>query len=478
MQGSAKLTSSPQILTEGLVLTDYFRSTIESVGRGQLIPVEPHAAQKIFLSSNHHRRLIVAHRRWGKDWATILDILARAKVWAKQPWRARLSPRVSIGIIYPTYPLVNDFWEALKRIVPASEVAEKYEASPRRMVLKNGAQIEVRSGSDPDMLVAAGYDLAVLGEAALLPHASWLAVMPMLASPGRGPEGEGGMAVLQSTPRGQNWFARELGSGNWWTLIAPFYTPEGIRHENASPLLAQEEVEAQRKQMPARWFNQEYLCELLSGEGQIFRNVKEHIAPAPDPPQAPIIAGVDLAKHRDFTVCTAFDGLGHMVDMERMNQLPYTQQAERICSFLIRNRAEKVVVESNGPGDPFCEMLEKDMYERAGEFPMTCELLPFVTTAPSKRQMIDALVVAFERSMITILDEPQLVSEFEAFMMDRTSTGHERFSAPEGGWDDCVMSCGLAWTEVMTKESMMTAPDMDSNNPLDDLNIGEWWRVT
>lgn len=362
-----------------------------------------------------------------------------------------MSPPVAIGVVYPSYPLVNDFWEAMKRIIPADEVAGKSEAAPRRLVLKNGAQIEVRSGSEPDMLVAAGYDMVVLGEAALLPHGSWLAVMPMLASPGRGPEGDGGIAVLQSTPRGQNWFAREKENGTWWCLIAPYYDAGGQRHLRSSPLLPEAEVESQRAQMPERWFAQEYLCEFLAGEGQVFQRVRERIALAPDPPRPPVVVGVDLAKYADFTALVALDSDGRMVAYERMNTVSYQIQAERCCSFLITVGARKAVVESNGPGEAFYDMLSGAVHSRRSEFRGRCELIPFATTASSKKGMIDALAVAFEGGYISILDDPQLVSEFEQYALAATKSGYVTFSAPEGAHDDFVMATALAYTETAAR---------------------------
>ena len=56
--------------------------------------------------------------------------------------------------------------------------------------------------------------------------------------------------------------------------------------------------------------------------------------------------------------------------------------------------------------------------------------------------------VAFERKQITLLDDPELINEFEAYEMSEGKSGNPRFSAPEGGWDDRVMACALAWTEI------------------------------
>ncbi len=371
-----------------------------------------------------------------------MDIRNRVARWKTEPHRRQLSPAISIGVIYPTYPLAREFWAALKRMMPRAEVTSTVESMPPRMCLEGGAEIEVRTGSDPEMLVAAGYDLVILGEAARLSHEAWLQLMPALASPGRA-----GLAVHQSTPKGQNWIAEETRSDAWWKLIVPW------GHELANPHIDPRDVEAARQAMPERWFRQEWMADFLTSEGAVFRLVRERVAAAPAVPTPPLVAGIDLAKHSDFSVFVVFDSQGHMVAIDRMNEVSYEVQAERLVTFLATHGVRKAVIESNGPGEPMFDMVLRDLRERRQEFPTPCELVPFATTAQSKRQMIDALVVAFERGQITILPDEDLLNEFEAFEMTLGKTGNYRFAAPSGGWDDRVMACALAWTETAPRRA-------------------------
>ena len=107
------------------------------------------------------------------------------------------------------------------------------------------------------------------------------------------------------------------------------------------------------------------------------------------------------------------------------------------------------MIESNGPGEPFHDMVSERLWEERRQGLMQCELIPFATTGTTKPQMINALAIAFEREQISILDDPVMVNEFEAYEIKPSAGGmHERFGAPESGHDDCVMACALAWTEV------------------------------
>ncbi len=417
--------------------------TTSATGDALIVPT-PHPGQQQFLDCDDPRRLLVCHRRFGKDWACIMDLHRRVAKWRLEPHRRQLSPAISIGVIYPTYPLANEFWTALKRMTPKEEVVRTNEAKPQKMTLRGGAEIEVRTGSDPDMLVAAGYDLVILGEAARLPREAWLTIMPALASPGRA-----GMAVHQTTPKGQNWIAQEARAPEWWSLVVPIWEPgTELRHALANPHILQEAILQERAEMPERWFAQEWLADFLTNEGAVFRNVRARVAEAPVVATAPLVAGIDLAKHSDFSVFVIFDHQGRMIEIERLNTVSYALQSERLLSLLAKWNVRRAVIESNGPGEPFFDMLLRDLHARRREFPSPCTLVPFATTAQSKRQMIDALAVAFERGQITLLPDEELINEFEAFELSETQAGNVRFSAPEGGWDDRVMACALAWTEV------------------------------
>jgi len=386
----------------------------------------------------------VAHRRFGKDWATVMDILQRIEAWKQEPHRRRLEPTIHIGVIYPTYELVDDFWGALKRMTPRSEVADCWNGKPQRLTLKCGAVIAVRTASDPGLLVSRGYDLLVLGEAARMSRDAWLTVLPALASPGRA-----GLAVHQTTPLGRNWIAAEAQDPSWWQMVVPIWEPGSrARHPLANPHIPQEAVLEEERQLPERWFRQEWLVDFLSAEGAVFRDVRAHIAAAPPDPKHPVVIGVDLAKRTDFTVFAAFDSLGRMVTLDRMQGIPYPQQSQRLCAFVNEVAAKRVLIETNGPGEAFVDMFRGDAHEVG----LGCEIQGIQTTATSKEQMINALAVAFEKpGGITLLDDPLLLNEFEAFSASQLPSGNERFGAPEGEHDDCVMACALAVSQLTQK---------------------------
>jgi hypothetical protein len=369
--------------------------------------------------------------------------------------RDGLIPRVHGWFVAPNFPLAQQLWRELKELTPAALLARPPLEKEHRLEWKGGAVIEVKSADDPRALVAVGLDFVILTEAALLADEAWdMALRPRLASPGRA-----GLSIFNGTPKCRNRYYQTYLRGldpqqpDWQAWNFPttaLLGPNGqlVRHPHGNPHISLSEIEQARRDMPERWFRQEFLAEWLGAEGAVFREVRDRIAPPPVPPVHPLIAGADLARRRDFTVFTIFDARGRMVAMQRLHSIPYRQQAEACCSLLERDGVPRAVVESNGPGDPFVEMLEEVLYARR----IRCTVIPQETTAANKRQMIERLVAGFERGEITLLNDPVLINEFEAYTAEVSAGGTERFGAPAGGHDDCVMACALAWGEVRVEQ--------------------------
>jgi hypothetical protein len=410
-----------------------------------VIPQQPHAGQALVMASEARYRWLCAHRRWGKNWACIFDALNRAQVLAEQP-RRMLSPKVVVWFVFPTYILAGELWTDLHHLVPRSWVTRVLDSKPMLMELQGDIAISIRSADHPDDLVGAGIDLLYMVEAARMQEEAWLAIRPTLTSLGRE-----GRVMFNSTPKGQNWFARlhdrceDPQQPDWQGWQIPAFEPDlSTRHE-WSIIPETERILEERAENRDRWFRQEYMADILSGEGQVFRDVRLHIALPPTAPVPPVVVGVDLAKRIDFSVFAGFDRHGRMLAVDRMQGIPYPQQGERLVGFIHRLGASQVVIETNGPGEAFIDQFKGQLHA-AG---VKCQVVETTTTAQAKEQMINSLALAFERpGAVSILDDPVLISEFEAYEARQLPSGREQFGAPEGHHDDFVMACALAWQQV------------------------------
>lgn len=391
-----------------------------------VIPYTPHPGQKPFHRARKTRfRVLACGARWGKDRASINEFDALCFEALRRNAGPVLIPRVHGWIVAPSFPLSNQIWRELKAFTPP-EVVEKANEGTRTMHLRGGIVIEIKSADNPESLVSVGLDVLLITEAALVSADAWdMALRPRLASPGRA-----GLGIMNGTPKGRNWFyeaylrGQDTEETDWWSINEP---------TSKNPHIDPAEIEKARREMPQRWFRQEFLAEFLAGEGSVFRGVRDAIRTRER--KGRVVIGVDWAKHQDFTVLTAMDEDGHVVGFDRFNQIDYELQLGRLKGFVDKTEAAFVLAEINSIGDPLLERLKREL-----EIPVQ----GFQTTGPSKGQIVEDLTLCIEQQDVTYPDIPQLVNELEAYEYTMTRAGNITYSAPTRFHDDCVMSLAFA----------------------------------
>lgn len=246
-----------------------------------------------------------------------------------------------------------------------------------------------------------------------------------------------GDAYFLSTPKGRNgfWQMWQWGQDPLQAEWASWQMPS-----NVNPRIPASEFDAMRDTMPERVYQQEVQALFLEDGGGVFRGVR---SAATAEPQASMqnghtyVFGVDWARDNDFSVITVLDvTLMSVVALDRFNHIDYHVQAGRLQAIADRFKPAAIVAESNSIGTPIIEQLR-----RAG-----LPVVPFNTTNASKQIAIDALALAFERRHLQILPDEVLIAELEAYSMERLPSGMLRYSAPDGGHDDCVISLALAYS--------------------------------
>ncbi|WP_324394756.1 phage terminase large subunit family protein [Aggregatilinea sp.] len=333
--------------------------------------------------------------------------------------------------ISPTYRMAQDVWRSLRATL-AGAWTEKNE-SMREITLPGGGLIRVRSGHDPDALRGSGLDLAVLDEAAYLHPDVWAAaIRPALAD-------RRGEALFLSSPNGRNWFwslymrGQNAAQAEWKSWRFP---------TAANPLIAASEVEAAREHVPERTFRQEYLAEFLDDAAGVFRRVESTATGAPEDGPQPgerIIFGVDWGRDGDFTAIAVIAAdRRRLVALERFNEIGWALQRGRLAALAARWGPEAIWAEANSIGGPNIEALQAE----------GLPVVAFTTTASSKGPLIDGLALALERGDLTLLADPVLIAELQAYALDRLPSGRFRYGAPPGMHDDTVIALALAWHGV------------------------------
>ena len=368
-------------------------------------------------------KVLCMGRRWGKSVLAGTVCLLAANAGARVAW------------IVPTYKNGRPLWRwAESTVGNLKRYGVEVNRSERTIEFPNGGGLGLYSADNADSIRSERFQLAVLDEAAKIPFEAYVdAIQPTLAD-------LDGDVFLISTPRGKNWFFNEWQAAASDGVHAAAWRAATSDNPNPNIRAAFEQA---RLRVPERSFRQEWLAEFVEDGGEVFRNVR---ACATAVKQAAPVAGheyligVDLAKVNDFTVLAVFDvTLNALVYLDRFNQIDYTVQLARLQALSERFAPRTVVIEDN-VGQMFIEQAQ-----RAG-----LPVMPFHTSAATKPKLIDDLTLAFERQTLQIIPDEALISELEAFSMERTTAGSLRYSAPPGMHDDTVIALALAWHGVQS----------------------------
>lgn len=385
---------------------------------------DPHAAQVEIWRAMQEFRFVVADcgRRMGKS------------VLAKAIQGKTLLDGLQVGYMTPNYSMLDEMWRAIK-VMLAPVIVEKSEQL-HRFDLSTGGMFKGFSLDNPDSPRSWEFDLVVVDEAALLSSIDiWNnAIYPTLAT-------RRGKALFLSTPRGLNWFydIYTRGLDDRFPLWRSFKFPT-----SANPHIDPAELEEIKRSVPERTWNQEYLAEFLSGEGDVFRNVDEmaHAVWQQEPiPGHAYVMGIDFARVEDFSCVSIIDCTNRQqCYQDRSNGIEYNLQIGRVQALFDKFHPLCVIVEDNSMGGVV------EQLERRG-----LPVVRFHTSNPTKMILVDTLAVALERGELLILPDPVLIGELKAFRPTQLPSGLVRYSAPPGRHDDTVMALMLSYYAASTQ---------------------------
>jgi len=388
----------------------------------------PHPGQREFLLHPAKIKVLACGRRWGKTDVCATRILY--SLFQKSPARHIL--------LAPTLDQASLLFERTVELLRALCDHEgtkgdlKVRRSPYPRLEFGEHRVTARSGHLGRSLRGNEATDIIVDEAAYVPEDLVTEVaMPMLAT-------TDGSLTLISTPRGLNHFWRffrmgQEGEHGIWSRQAP---------SSESPFVSEAFLEIQRELITERAFRTEYLAEFVDLQGKVFRTeaVDACLVPRIEPPPCgPYVAGVDWARYDDYTAVAVLEGTARsarLAHIERFHGPSWKDQVDRVASILRQFNVRKAVGDATGAGDPLTEELQRAV---AGP-----KIEPYPFTAPSKAQLIDRLVWAFENRQIQMTPEPDLLRELQHFEASTTESGHRKLQARSGFHDDLVIALALA----------------------------------
>ena len=229
------------------------------------------------ISDNPSRnRVISAGRRFGKSFLAINEL---AK-FARHPGKRVLA-------VANTYRQIKQtIWDDLKAQLFSVNWIKRVNESDLHIELINGSKIYLRSADNKDALRGAKYDFIVMDECADIDPETWYSVLRPTLSDSKG------HAMFIGSPKGRNWFYdiwQSCDSLDDWQKFQ--YTT--IQGGNVDA----EEIEAAKRDLDERTFQQEYMAEWVDYSGVIYYNFTErNIVDIAQPvtPQTTLHVGIDF----------------------------------------------------------------------------------------------------------------------------------------------------------------------------------------
>jgi hypothetical protein len=385
----------------------------------------PHPKQAEILDDDARFKVVPAGRRFGKTY------MARKGGAFETAFE---NPGAYVWYVAPTDDDARELaFEPLKNEIPNDLLAEELEESPpREITLANGSRIQFRSAASQSR--GRGLDYVVIDEASEIEGRYWDAVIrPSLSDTGGG-------ALIIGTPKGRNWFFKSYERGQdpefdeWNSWRATTYD---------NPHIEDSEVEAAKRDLPDRVFEQEYLAKFVDSEGQVFPDPESVTRPYSLGVEGtpPYTTGVDLARTNNYLAVATLDADGMLVGFRRDRGGSWASAGRTLEQYL-----------TSFPGVCYLDATrDNKIIEDLGRTVPDVQVEPVRFTPQNKTNMIENLAARLETNDIVLPDDDaveQLKSEVRVFEFETTRAGNIRYGAPEGMNDDTVDALALAAKET------------------------------
>lgn len=428
-------------------------------------------------------RVVSGGIRTGKDYSMTFEFTKYLIECGNEDTKQRneLMPRVRGWIIAPTEDIAKEDFTQLRRIIP-SELVLTYSKSTHTLELINGTQIEVKSAYDPESLVGVGLDAVLITEAARIKDLEdvWSNLEGRLTSAGRGKNGAGGIALINSSPLGKNYFYKMWLWGNsksseydsdWesWTWSHwdnPLMAEKANKVDPKTGLTYKQRLE---RRMSSTRYRQDYLAEFLADDMSVFKSFEKCFEALPDDivndeeakeqyidewrspkPNMSYSIGYDPASKNDSPVIwIKEDDTGRIVKAVDMLGMGWDAQFDLIAMY--STQYNNAIIKFGQTGH---EMV-KSQLEKRGLTTMAMN-----EQGANKANLVENLARVIENRQITLLDDhteltERIKFEFKDYVRDTKKGTVQYHNATSGGHDDHVSAAYFVCVDVETVNPVM-----------------------
>ena len=347
----------------------------------------PHDSQREVINSIIHGKEKFHIATIGRQWGKSMMGMNLALYWMINEGPCK------VLWVSPVYSQASKVHKELYAAIATSGIVKTNNFSDNTITLQNGSEIVFRSAERYDNIRGMTMDYGILDESAFMKEDAWReAIRPVFAVRGK-------KILFISTPKGKNYF---------YELFQLGKSPDNTRYKS--------------------YTGSSYQTPYISEEEILDRYPK---------PQGKVYCGIDLAKQEDYTVATFIDSTGVVVDIYRDNKKTWAQITNELVKHIKKWNAT-TLVEVNSIGDVIFEQIKNQWQDTH----------PFVTTAKSKNEIIEGLILDVNDQRIKIPSQglfPALQHELSVFTYEYNPKSRSiRYGHPSGQHDDTVISLALA----------------------------------
>lgn len=439
------------------------------------IPYTPHAAQQKILESKTRFKTILAGNRFGKDLGGIGEGVMRFIEMDNENRPLDVNPPVLWWIVAPSMTLARQNWRDLKKLLPVDLV---FNISKSDLTIEtiNGGIIEVHSADDPETLVGVGLDIATVTEAARIRELDivWANLRQRLDSPGRGPGGKGGIAIINGTPKGRSYFYKLCQMGD---KASPLYSPEYetfhfTTWDNPYMAVKRNKVigkdtmgnditfeDSIKMSMTNDRYRQDYLAEFIMSMNSVFPNYERVLVRPPAEcktdkqktefwskweevePFETYTIGYDPASKGDGSPCVIRDGKGKVVKIDPMTRLGWDAQWDTLKMYSQKYNGATVNFGQTGLGEAIGSQLTKRGIPN----------VPINEQSGNKAKLVEDFALVVEQQWCQIPWNNEVENQLKDYVsVDRNGRSTQYHNMTDSAHDDIVSALYFCFSDFQS----------------------------
>lgn len=341
--------------------------------------------------------------------------------------------------VSPTNNQASKIFNDIRDAIAGTPILKKSNEQKLSITLYNGSSIKFFSAESGQNLRGYTADLLCVDEAAYIDDTIFYSCILPWKNVKHAP------VIIVSTPRFKSGFFYKyfnLGQSNYHGK----YFSYDWSKEDTSMFLTEEMKEEYRMQMPHQVYLSEILGQWLDMQGSVFGSFESVIGDDKEKrvPTDNHYMGIDWATGSggDYTAITVFNQDKVMKEIYHFNDKDSTETIDIVCDAIKKWKPLKCQIEMNSIGSVFHDLLKKEMQKRG--LANETMLLEFHTSNESKAKIVNSFQVAIQNKTVTLLNDPNLITELSVYECKPSKTGKLTYNAASGYHDDILISSMLA----------------------------------